>query len=371
MKLIAAILLSQIWSLTPEPLPVLDWSLDSSQQEMEVISSTVSVDAPAEKAEKPLLQIWSQSTGCAPCNRLKADIQAGRLFGFRVQWMTGNPPERRGFPTICFAGEYTTGWPVSDAERLGRIRQLKEAAGIESESVQATVKQSLLVQPYQPVRSPIVDTPWGRINLNTYQRNCNCPMCQGIRALQQQYRQTAIIKTPTEPGQEPTPDATLRHMVDELRLTQNDILADLGCGDGRVLIAAYRKYGCRGIGVEIDPVKADEARANIARENLSEAIRVITGDALEFSPREHGVTAITAYLYPDLLEKLQGQLHQARVVITPFHRPSNLEMVQRGDLWVHRKVMQEEIKSRRTQLTSCPGGTCPPQRRMRFGGLFR
>lgn len=152
MKLLAAILLSQIWSLTPEPMPVLDWSLDSSQQEMEVISSTVVSDAPAtpERTEKPLLQIWSQSTGCAPCNRLKADIDAGRFFGFSLQYMGGNPPERRGFPTILSGGEYTSGWPVKDQDRLAKIRQLKEAAGIQDEPVQTAIAPA--VKTYQPVR---------------------------------------------------------------------------------------------------------------------------------------------------------------------------------------------------------------------------
>lgn len=150
MKLLTAILLSQIWSLTPEPLPVLDWSLDSESVREEVIQSKpVSVDAPApEKTEKPLLQIWTQSTGCAPCSRLKSDIQAGRFFGFSLQYMSGNPPERRGFPTILSAGQYTTGWPVSDTERLARIRQLKESAGIQAEPVRAVAA----VKPYQPVR---------------------------------------------------------------------------------------------------------------------------------------------------------------------------------------------------------------------------
>ena len=155
MKLLTAILLSQIWSLTPEPIPVLDWSLDSQAKEMEVIQSNlVSVDAPApERTEKPLLQIWSQSTGCAPCIRLKSDIESGRFFGFSIQWMAGNPPERQGFPTILSSGKYTTGWPVSDADRLAKIRQLKEAAGIEAEPVQtATIQQSLIVRPYQPIR---------------------------------------------------------------------------------------------------------------------------------------------------------------------------------------------------------------------------
>lgn len=154
MELLTAILLSQIWSLTPEPLPVLDWSLDSQTREEVIQSNLVSVDAPSpERTEKPLLQIWSQSTGCAPCNRLKADIELGRFFGFSFQWMAGNPPERRGFPTMLLAGKYSTGWPVSDAERLAKIRQLKEAAGIESEPVQtATIKKSLIVRRDQPVR---------------------------------------------------------------------------------------------------------------------------------------------------------------------------------------------------------------------------
>ena len=182
-------------------------------------------------------------------------------------------------------------------------------------------------------RLPVVETKWGTIDLETYKRNCDCPMCQGIRALQQQYRQTSFTR-PVSAAQEPTPDDVLRQVIDLLNLSPSDKLADFGCGDGRILIAAVDRYGCTAIGVEIDPVKADEARSNVQAAGLSDQITIITDDAARFWPSEHGVTAAVAYLYPDLLEKLRPNFQQVRMLVTPFHQVPGLDMERCGDVLV-------------------------------------
>jgi hypothetical protein len=190
-------------------------------------------------------------------------------------------------------------------------------------------------------RLPVVNTQWGRIDLETYQRNCNCSMCQGIRALQQQYRagQYQPIKyTPDlPPGQQPTPDDVVKETVRLLNLTSFDIHADLGCGhDARICIEAVKQSGCRSIGVEIDPVAAANAKRAVEKEGLSDSIKIICGDALDFSPASYGVTAITAYLFPDLLEKLRPKFQQVEVAATPYHKVPGLDMTQYGDVWLYK-----------------------------------
>ena len=202
-------------------------------------------------------------------------------------------------------------------------------------------------------RLPVVNTPWGRQDLQTYEQShgsCNCPMCQGIRGIIQSYRYQPMSitiqpepqpeKAPVEPsddvdfGQEPCPDAVIQQVVETLHLSGDDVFCDLGCGDGRILIAVAERYGCRAVGVEIDPAKAHEARRLVADSGLADRITIITGDALEFDPRDHGVTAVCAYLYPELLAKLAGTMRAVRIAVSPFHAVPGLEMEQVADLWV-------------------------------------
>src|SRR3970040_652557 len=99
-----------------------------------------------------------------------------------------------------------------------------------------------------------------------------------------------------------TPAVAMDAMLLEMSLAAEDVLYDIGCADGRVLIAAAQRYGCRGVGIEIDSQTAEIARRNVARAGLSGQIRIVTGDALNY--RYDGATAATVYLYPDLVAKL-------------------------------------------------------------------
>ena len=191
---------------------------------------------------------------------------------------------------------------------------------------------------------------WGRIDLATYNRNCNCGMCQSIRGKQARYQQelrayqAALAKPKYEPeavvaSQQATPDAVVEQVVNILALTKDDVLADLGCGDGRILIAATKRYGCRGIGIEIEPAIAETARRRVADSGLSDKIQILTGDAVTFDPSSHSVTAITAYLYPELLEKLTPVFKgkTVRVVASPYHQVPGLEMQKTGEVFVYRR----------------------------------
>jgi protein-L-isoaspartate O-methyltransferase len=188
-------------------------------------------------------------------------------------------------------------------------------------------------------RLPVVKTQWGTIDLESYHMNCNCPMCQGIRALQSEYRQTAYNEARNVAGavrasQEPTPSPVADRIMETLGLSKSDVFADIGCGDGRLLIEAVETFGCSAVGIEIDPVKADKAREKVKAAGLSDRITVLTGDAKSFDPEAYGVTAAVAYLYPELLEKLKPMLETIPVLVTPFHQVPGLVMESRGDVWV-------------------------------------
>jgi hypothetical protein len=176
---------------------------------------------------------------------------------------------------------------------------------------------------------------WGTIDLETYSRNCNCAMCRGIRSLQAQYR-SQKAEVASRPSQEPTPDAMIDRMLDLMRLQKSDVLVDLGCGDGRILIEAVRRAGCRAIGVEIDRGVAETARASVQGAGMSDQIEIVTGDALEFDLRGRGATAVVTYLYPELLAKLSPRLKSVRLVASPYHRIPGLPMTDHDGVWVYR-----------------------------------
>lgn len=188
-------------------------------------------------------------------------------------------------------------------------------------------------------RMPVVRTQWGVIDLETYSRNCDCPMCNGIRALQSGYLQTVMSVGASNvagvvAAQQPTPSPIVESVMDVLNLSESDVFADIGCGDGRLLIEAATKFGCKAVGVEIDAVKAKEAREKVAAAGLSNRVTVLTGDAKSFDPKSYGVTAAVAYLYPETLGQLKPMLESVPVLVTPFHQVPGLVMEERGDLWV-------------------------------------
>ncbi|MBI4886898.1 MAG: class I SAM-dependent methyltransferase [Acidobacteria bacterium] len=104
--------------------------------------------------------------------------------------------------------------------------------------------------------------------------------------------------------------ATPPDVVDRmLRLAQTgpqDVVYDLGCGDGRIVIAAARRFGARGVGVDIDPVRIDEARANAKAAGVERLVTFRVQDALETDVSE--ATVVTLYLVSALNVKLRPRL---------------------------------------------------------------
>jgi SAM-dependent methyltransferase len=109
----------------------------------------------------------------------------------------------------------------------------------------------------------------------------------------------------------PTPYIPSTHLnVDEmLRLAQvqpDDVVYDLGSGDGRVVITAAKDWGARGVGIEIDGKLVAESRASAAREGVAGRVSFREGDV--FKADLSDATVVTMYLLTSLVERLQPKL---------------------------------------------------------------
>jgi len=104
----------------------------------------------------------------------------------------------------------------------------------------------------------------------------------------------------------PTPTAVVERMLELAGVGANDIVYDLGSGDGRLVIEAARRYGARGVGVEREARLVDLARAAAAEAGVAERVSFRQGDLFDADLR--GATVVTLYLLPRLLEQLVPKL---------------------------------------------------------------
>jgi SAM-dependent methyltransferase len=130
----------------------------------------------------------------------------------------------------------------------------------------------------------------------------------------------------------PTPQDVAERMLELAGVTKSDVVYDLGCGDGRLVITAAKKYGARGVGVDIDPERIAESRANAAAAGVEALVTFQLQDAMtvDVSP----ATVVTLYLLSSSNLKLRPLLTRhlrpgARIVSHGFSmgdwRPDKVE----------------------------------------------
>ena len=102
----------------------------------------------------------------------------------------------------------------------------------------------------------------------------------------------------------PTPQAVVDKMLEMAKVTKDDIVYDLGCGDGRVVVTAAKKYGAKGVGVDIDPERIKESLANVKKEKVGKLVEIRQGDALKV-PDISKATVVMLYMLPEFMEKLK------------------------------------------------------------------
>jgi SAM-dependent methyltransferase len=116
----------------------------------------------------------------------------------------------------------------------------------------------------------------------------------------------------------PTPPAVVAKMLEIAKVGKDSLVYDLGCGDGRIVIAAAKTYGAHGVGIDIEPVRIRESKANAEGAQVDHLVKFRTSDVMkvDLSP----ATVVTMYLLPEsnalLRPKLEKELKPGTFVVT-------------------------------------------------------
>ncbi len=104
----------------------------------------------------------------------------------------------------------------------------------------------------------------------------------------------------------PTPPEVVEQMLKLGNVHDGDILYDLGCGDGRIVIMAAQKFGARGTGIDLNPVRIKEANANASQAGVTDKVKFIEQNL--FDADVHDATIVTLYLLPQVNLKIRPML---------------------------------------------------------------
>ena len=153
--------------------------------------------------------------------------------------------------------------------------------------------------------------------------------------------QPAEVKPKLDVPYVPTPQPVVDKMLQMGNVRRNDVLYDLGCGDGRIVVTAAKRHGARGVGIDIDPARIEEARQNAELAGVQNRVQFRVENL--FDADFSRATVVTLYLLPDLNRKLRPQLWRqlkvgTRVVSHAFDMgdewpPERTERVQISTLY--------------------------------------
>ncbi len=107
-----------------------------------------------------------------------------------------------------------------------------------------------------------------------------------------------------------TPHDVVAKMLEVAGVKKSDIVYDPGCGDGRFVVTAAKKYGCRGVGIELNPELVREARANAVRNNVKDLVKIVEEDIYLVDMSD--ATVVTLYLLPGMNVRLIPQLQKLK-----------------------------------------------------------
>jgi tRNA G37 N-methylase Trm5 len=108
----------------------------------------------------------------------------------------------------------------------------------------------------------------------------------------------------------PTPEEVVDKMLEVARVKKTDVVYDLGCGDGRIVVTAAKKYGCRAVGFDIDPRRVAESLANVKANKVEDLVEIRQQDIFQLDLSKADV--VTLYLLPSLNVRLIPQLEKMK-----------------------------------------------------------
>jgi ubiquinone/menaquinone biosynthesis C-methylase UbiE len=104
----------------------------------------------------------------------------------------------------------------------------------------------------------------------------------------------------------PTPQSAVDRMLEMAKIQKGDLLYDLGCGDGRIMVTAAKRYGIKAVGYDIDPERIKESRENVRTNGVEHLVTIRQADIFTLDLRDADV--VTLYLLPQLNVRLMPQL---------------------------------------------------------------
>lgn len=170
----------------------------------------------------------------------------------------------------------------------------------------------------------------------------NFDQVQTTPQTQQPTLQTQQPASPVQPQEReadvpyvPTPNEVVARMLEIANVTGDDVLYDLGSGDGRIVITAAQKYGTRGTGIDINPELVQRSQANAQAAGVADRVEFVQQDLFQTDLSD--ATVVTLYLLPDVNLRLRPKLLRelkpgTRIVSHSFDmgewKPERVEQVQ-------------------------------------------
>jgi len=108
----------------------------------------------------------------------------------------------------------------------------------------------------------------------------------------------------------PTPQDVVDKMLELAKVQKSDLLYDLGCGDGRIVVTAAKKHGCHAVGYDIDPQRIKESLENVKKSHVENLVKIEQKDIFQLDLSAANV--ITLYLLPRLNVRLIPQLQKLK-----------------------------------------------------------
>jgi len=108
----------------------------------------------------------------------------------------------------------------------------------------------------------------------------------------------------------PTPPEVVQKMLELANVKKDDLVYDLGCGDGRIVVTAAKKYGCHAVGFDIALERIKESRENVAKNKVDHLVKIEQQDIFKLDLSKANV--ITLYLLPSLNVRLIPQLEKLK-----------------------------------------------------------
>jgi SAM-dependent methyltransferase len=143
----------------------------------------------------------------------------------------------------------------------------------------------------------------------------------------------------------PTPQNVVDKLLEVAKIGKDDVLYDLGCGDGRIVINAAKRFGIRAVGFDIDPKRVAESRANVKSNGVEHLVTIEQKDI--FTVDLSKATVVTLYLLPELNVRLIPQLEKLKPGSRIVSHDFDMEGVEPERTWTviardHREPVNRE-----------------------------